>query len=202
MTKEKKGDKDRLVKRSFVTGTMGYTNVYPKRDLWRKIGEDFNGTFKIGHNSGMELEILRLFIPYKGLEIKLSESDTRPLKFEIGFNTRIDYDLVIGLEDTIEKLLKRIGKKGIEIGDKNFDNKYLVKSNNINLTKYLLTQEIIDYIINHNVYSIAYSTNISKRTSELISVISRTICEKEIISDLILMHMKIIDQLEKLHLIE
>ena len=194
MTKKKN---DNILKQSFVTQTHGYLDVFPKRELWKQIGEDFNGQFKISHNSGNELEILKLYIPYEKYEIKLTESDTRPLKFEIEFNSISAYKLILGWEDSIEKILKRLGKKEIEIGIKEFDKKYLIQSKYTDETINLLSEEIIEYILKYNVYSISYITEKNQQKSKLTSVISRTINDKKTIKDLIILHEKIIDKLKE-----
>jgi len=193
---------DGFLERTFVTRTFGYLNVFPKRDLWKEIGIEFNGIFRISHASGNELEILRLNIPYKNWEIKLSESDTRPLKFEIDFKSETNFELIIGFEDSIEKILKRLGKKEVELGYEEFDKKYLIKSNDPEMTKRFMTLDIANEIIKHNIYSLAYTTNFKKKTSNLISVISRTIDDKFTIESLIKLHMKIINKLEELRMIK
>jgi hypothetical protein len=194
--------KDGLLKQTFVTRTMGYLDVFQKRELWKKVSEEFNGTFKISHNSGNELEILRIFIPYKKWEIKLSESDTRPFKFEIEFKSEKNYELIIGFEDAIDKLLKRLGKREVEIANDKFDNRYLIKSHDPVLTKKLFTQEIIDCLLKYNVYSLAYSSDLKKQASNLITVISRTVDDKSTMEDLIKLQMRLIDKFEELMLIK
>jgi hypothetical protein len=198
--KEKKDDS--YLKQVFVTQTRGFIDISLKRELWQTISDEFNGKFKISRTSGNVLEILRISIPYKNWEIRLSESDTRPLKFEISFKSVIDYELVISCEDSIEKILKRFGMKEVELGHQKFDNKYLIKSQSSEITKRLITQDIIDDFIKLNIYSLAYTTDSKSCTSNLISVISRTVEEKSTVEDLIRMHMRIIDNLKKTEIIE
>lgn len=197
-----KNDNDSFLKRAFVTRTNGYTDIFSKRDLWAQIAKDFDGKFRVSHTSGNELEIHRIYINYKNWEIVLSESDSRPLRFEIMFATEVDFDLVIGWEDSIEKILKKLGKREIEIGDKKFDDHYLIKSNDSDKTKRLLSSDVIDLMIKHNVYSISYQSNLKKQKSSLVSVISSTIDEKDIISDLIHLHFKLIDNFESERIIK
>ena len=193
--------KDNFIKKA-THQTKGYLDVYSKREMWDQIAKELNGEFRVGFNSGHEIEIHRLFIPYKNWELKISESDTRPLKFEIDFSCRADFDLIIGWEDSIDKLLKRFGKREIQIGNEEFDNYYLIKSRFPNQTIKFFSQEIIDYLLSLNVYSISYQTNILKNTSNLISVISRTIDDKETIIELIQLFKCIIDRLEELNILQ
>ncbi|HCT30951.1 MAG TPA: hypothetical protein DIW31_09510 [Bacteroidales bacterium] len=198
--KEEKNDD--YLKQVFVTQTKGFIDISLKRELWQDVSNEFNGKFIISHTSGNVLEILKINIPYKNWEIKLSESDTRPLKFEITFNSGIDYELIINYEDIVENIMKRFGRKEVELGNELFDNKYIIRSRNSEITKKLLTQEIINDFIKFNIYSLSYTTGLKKRTSNLISVISRTIEDKSTIESLIRLHMKIIDKLKELALIE
>ena len=197
----KKKDNSSLIK-SLTNSTQGYLDVFPKRDLWRQISKEFNGEFKVSHNSGNEIEILRLNIPYKNHEIVMTESDTRPLRFEIEFNNKVDYKLTVGWEDSIEKLLKKIGKREIEIGNKEFDNHYLIRSQDKDKTTKLFSQEIVDYLLKYNVYSIIYSTNSRKGISKFSSTISRTIDKKSAYQDLVNMHFRLIDKFIEINVIE
>jgi hypothetical protein len=199
MVKEKD---DAYLKQVFVTQTKGYNDVSLKRELWKEISNEFNGKFIISHNSGNGLEVLKIDIPYKNLEIKLSESDTQPLKFRISFISHVDYELIIGYKDSIDRLLKRLGKKEIELGNEKFDNKYLIKSKDSELTKKIITQDIIDNFLKYNIYSLAYTTEYKSRTSNLISVICRTVDDKLTIVEMIRLHMSIIDKLIESKLIE
>jgi hypothetical protein len=193
---------DGSLKQALVNQTQGYIDVSLKRELWQRISNEFKGDFIVSHNSGNELEMLKISIPYKSWKINLSESDTRPLKFEVSFVSQFDYELVIGYEDSFEKILKRLGKKEVELGNKTFDDKYLIKSHNSEITKRIFKQDIVDDFLKLNIYSFAYTTDVKQRTSKLTSVISRTVDDKLTIEELIRLHMRIIDKLKELKLVE
>jgi len=193
--------KEGFLKQMLVTQTQGYLDVSRKRALWQEIASAWNGKLTIGHTAGNELEILNMVIPYKNREIHLSESDTRPLKFEVSFDCKMDYELTIGQEDAIEKILKKLGKKEVEVGNEQFDNKYLVQSPNPELTRKLLTKDITDLFVKLEIYSSAYVTDEKMQTSHLVSVISRTLDDKSVFVELIGMYEKIVDQLEEFGLI-
>jgi len=186
----------------FITQTNGYINVRDKREFWQEVSNEFKGEFKISHNSGNELEILKIYIPYKNWKIKLTESDTKPLKFEISFVSDVDYKLIIEYEDSIEKILKRLGKREVEVGNSIFDAKYLINSSDSEMARRIVNQDVIENFIKYNIYSLSYTTDLIKQASKLISVISRTIDDKSIIEELIRFHMRIIDNLKELMLIK
>lgn len=197
-----KKDKDSFLKRAFVTRTHGYIDVAQKREVWEQIALEFSGELKISHNSSRELEIHKLSIPYKKWNILISESDTKPLKIEIEFRSVFDYNLLLGWEDSIDKILKKIGKQEIEIGNEIFDNRYFIKSNDADKTKNIFTEEIMNLMLKYNVYAVSYTTDSKKQKSNLMSVISRNIDSKDMIKDLILLHFNFIDSLERMHIIK
>jgi len=193
---------DAYLKQVFVTQTKGFKDVTTKHEIWQEVANEFDAELKVSHTTDNVFKIFRINIPYNNLEIKLSESDTQPLKFEISFTSILDFELIIGIEDSIDRLLKKLGKKELELGNEEFDKKYLINSHNPEITKKLITQDIIEGFIKSEVYSFAYTSDIKKQTSNLLSVISRTIEDKDKITDLIRLHMKIIDNLKGLKIVE
>jgi hypothetical protein len=190
-------DKEESLFQKIIKGpSLGYTDNFPKRQIWREIVKELNGEFKIKHNSGNELEIHNIKIPYKQFELFLSVSDTRPLKFQISFRPIIDFNLVISWEDFLERILKKFGKPEIQLGRKEFDNHYLIKSNRSDIVKRVFTNEIQKAMLKHNIYSISYETNMKKHESNLISVIQRQVEDKDEIFELIDLFKLLIDNFE------
>ncbi|MCK9618102.1 MAG: hypothetical protein M0R21_09745 [Lentimicrobiaceae bacterium] len=194
MTKE---NKKNIIQTIIKGPSLGYTDNFPKREMWKEIADEFNGEFKIKHNSGYELEIHNISIPYKKWNIKISVSDTKPLKFQISLSSSQDFELILSWEDFIEKIIKKFNKPEIELGWAEFDKHYLIKSNRSDIVKRVITKEIQITLLKHNVYSISYQTDISTKTAEMICVIQRNEGEKEMILELIEMHKLLIDNLEK-----
>ena len=172
-----------------------------KTELFKEISAMLGGVFSISHNPGNVLSTLRIAIPYKKWEIILTESDTRPLKFQVGFEPLHDYELIIGIEDFFDKIIKRLGKPEIEVGDEAFDNQYLIHSNDPVLTRKLLNNDARSKILKHSLYNISYLTDNKRKRSELTSVISRTIEDKEAYLDLVTLHQMLIDSLSGLRII-
>jgi hypothetical protein len=182
--------------------SLGYTDNYPKRQMWEEIAKEFNGEFKIRSNSGHEIEIHNISIPYKKWEIKISVSDSRPLKFMISFSSSQDFELLLSWEDFIERIIKKFSKPEVELGWKEFDKHYLIKSNHPDLVKRTITKDIQKTLLKYNVYSISYLTNHKTKTAELISVIQRSAGTKEMILELIDMYKLLIDNLKKTRIIK
>jgi hypothetical protein len=192
MTKE---DEESNIRKSIKGPSLGFTDNYPKRAMWEEIAKEFEGEFKIKHDAGNVLEIHHVSIPYKKWEIRISVSDSKPLKFQIDFSASQDFKMTVSWEDFIEKIIKKFVKAEIQMGWKEFDNRYLVKTNRSELVKSVLSRDIQKTMLKHNVYSLSYQTDSKKRTAELISVIQRTSGNKEMISDLIAMFQGLIDNL-------
>ena len=196
-------EKDENIIQTIIRGpSYGYTDNFPKREMWREVAKELNGEFKIKYNSGQELEIHNISIPHKKWTIRISVSDSRPLKFQISFSSSQDFELILSWEDFIERIFKKFSKPEIELGWKEFDNHYLIKSNRSDLVKKTITKEIQKDLLKHNVYSISYNTDSSTRTAELISVIQRKTGNKEMIFELIEMYKLLINNLEKSRIIK
>jgi hypothetical protein len=198
MSKEKKSIIQTIINRP----SMGYTDIFSDREMWREVSKEFNGEFKIKHNAGQELEIHNISIPHKKWKIEVSISDTRPLKFTILFSSSQDFDLVLSWEDFLDRMMKRFSKPEIELGWKEFDKHYLIKSNRSDLVKETFTKEIQKLLLKNNVYSISCQTDSKRRIGKLISVIQRRAGNKEMIIELINMYKLLIDNFEKLRIIE
>jgi len=182
--------------------SFGYTDNFSKREMWEEIAKELNGEFKIKYNSGRELEIHNISIPYKKWAIRISVSDSKPLTFQISFAACQDFKLLLSWEDFIERIMKKFSKPEIELGWKEFDSRYLIKSDRSDLVKNTITIEIQKSLLKHNVYSISYHTDLKSGTSELISVIQRRSGNKEMIFELIEMYKLLIDNFEKLKIIK
>jgi len=182
--------------------TFGITDNFPKREMWKEIASKFKGDFKIKHTSGHDLEIHNISIPHKKWIIEISVSDSRPLKFQISFDSSQDFELTLSLEDFLEKIFKKFRKPEIELGWKEFDSRYLIKSNRSDLVKKTISTEIQKSLLKHDVYSLAYRTNSKSKKAELISVIQRRVGSKEMNIELINMFTLLIDNLEKARIIK
>jgi len=150
--KDKPKNEINLFKEIFIKGQV-YKNVLEKRELWSKIAEKLNGKFKIKQTVSRDISTFILEIPYKNHTIVLSESDTKPLKSEIDLDLKEKFEFSISWEGSIEKLMKIFGSQDIQIGSQEFDNKYLIQSNNTQQTRVVL-MDLKDLILKLNIYII------------------------------------------------
>jgi hypothetical protein len=195
-------NKDTLLKQTFVTRTLGYLDVSTKRDLFNELSKSFNGEFVVKTTSDKVLETLNISIPYKSQIIEISESDTRPLKFQVLSDSLQDFELLISWKDAFDKILKIFRKPPIEVGMKDFDDHYFIKSNRSDLTKKIISEKIQNYLLKYNVYSISIETDRKLNKTSLITVISRTLDNKKSYEDMIMLHKLLIDNLDKQKIIK
>jgi hypothetical protein len=176
--------------------SLGYTDVFPKREMWEKIAKEMNGEFHVKLTAGNTYEIHHITIPYKKWKIEISSSDAKPLRFSILFNTHQEFDLMISWEDWMEKIRKKLGGQDVETGSKEFDKHYLIKSCKPHLVKEIITKEIRDCFLKYDVYSLSFQPEPEKATAELMSVIQKTPGNKEMALELISAFKTLVDNLE------
>ena len=177
----------------FIKGQL-YKDVLSKKDLWKDLAELFDGKFKIRKTISGDINSFQLEIPYKDHNLQLTETDTKPLKVEIDFKLIRNLEFNISWEDNIERILKLFGKQDIKIGDKEFDKKYLIQSNDSELiTKMLNFKKLNKTLLKHNIYLLALEYNDKKEIHKLLTVKDRNTKSKEIMIALINFEFILID---------
>jgi len=198
-----KTEKEKSILRTIIEGpSFGYTDNFPKREMWKEIANEMHGKFEIKFNSGSEIEIHEITIPHKKWNIRISISDCKPLKFKILFVSDFDFELIISWEDIVARIIKKFSKSEIELGWTEFDSHYLVKSNWSDLAKKIITIEIQETLLKHEVYSMSYQSDTKAGTAELISVIQRKAGTKDSVLELIDLFKLLIDNLENSRIIK
>jgi len=193
---------EKKTKRIITGPSLGYADIYSKREMWKEIADELKGEFKVVMTSGNVLEIHKISIPYKKWTIEISVSDTRPMKFHISFQSYQDFQLTIYWEDFLDRIWKKFRKPEAETGWNEFDKRYLVKSNKPVLVKEIMSFEIRKVFLEYNVYSLSIQPGKNKNAAELISVIQRNPGNKVMVLKLIDIFKLLIDNLIKSGIIE
>ncbi len=186
-----------LLKTITKAPSMGYTDNISKRQMWKEIAGEMNGSFRVSHTAGHDLEIHNITLPYKKHEIRISVSDSRPLKFEIQFTSSVDFRMFIGRTDLAERIISKFIKPKFEIGWKEFDRRYSIRTNRTDLLRRALSRKIQESLLKYDVFSVSYQTDTDKRISEMLSVVQRRAGSKEHMLGLIEMHKLLIDNFEE-----
>lgn len=184
-------------------GKLGYQDVFQKRTFWKEISNQYKGKFSIIHTKGSVLERFKLVIPYEKINIEISESDARPLKFSFETKFQKTFEFNISQEDYINKLSKFFGKKELQVKNEEFDNRYFLSSKYEFLFKeFLSNSELINKMNKLNVYMMNCTYDKKKNKHTFLSVFNYTVNKKESLNEIIQLHFLIIKRLISIKLIE
>ncbi len=191
-----KKSEDNLLKQVFITQSRGYIDIFPKRDLWAEFAAETNGSFKILHTVSQDLQKFNLKIPFNDTVIEFAESDTHPLKISCGLKSEKEVCFSISIEDAIEKVLKFFGQQDIQINDPVFDEKYLIKGSDVELTKEILNyKNVKSLILKTNVFSVVCKYNKKDEKLEIHCMAGRSVNSKEYMNDLLCLMTSVIERL-------
>ena len=175
MNSEKEKTKSTLFEDIFIKDYT-YMDMYTKKDIWQELEKILNGKFTIIHTKSNDLNSFHLDFEYNSIKIMMVETDIKPLKFEIELNLKQPFEFNISWEDNVDKLLKFLGKNEVEIGNKEFDSKYLIKATDKTLTQNILNKAgLISQILKTNTYIINCSYNTLKESTEILTVANRNV---------------------------
>jgi len=135
------------ISRALVPESQVYVDVKRNKQLWKEFCEEKNGSFQIRNTNDFAFSNMQMRLPYDNSEISFRESDTNLLKIEYCFTKPLDFSFQISFEDFIEKTIKLISNKEVEIGDKHFDNKYLISTNHEEKLKVLFSNKLLKELL-------------------------------------------------------
>lgn len=118
-------------------------------------------------NCGYVLYWLDISIIYKGLTISIQTKETKPPVFECILPSN-NFTFSVGNEDYIDKFLKIFGSSEIQIGDYEFDNKFLINANDKRKINDFLDQKMKDWLMGMKIGRFCYNTPYSKNKLSLI----------------------------------
>lgn len=176
------------------TNTQGYIDVSEKREVWKEIAKQYNGDFKISKTRDSVIEILRMQIKHNNYVINISESDTRPLKFEIEIKLQKEFNFTITPEDYLEKVYKFFGRQDVIIRNKILDDKYLIQSDKPDLLISVITdKDIQSRLIKCNINSIVFTFDKKKEVNTLFTMVNRTTNDVNSFKHLVDLHIMLVD---------
>lgn len=188
-----KTDDENIYKEILIKGQV-YKDVYSKKDLWKDLAKMFDGEFKIKQTISKDINSFQLEIPYKNHKIILTETDTKPLKFEMKLKLNRKFEFNISWEDSIERIMKIFGKQDIIIGNNEFDKKYIIQSNEPELITHLLNyREVSKILLKHNIYLLTMEYDKKYEEHKFMTVKDRNTKGKEVMIELINLEFRIID---------
>jgi hypothetical protein len=148
-----------------------YRMTYGKMNLivmnWQLIADKYHGHFRnilskspaIIDPIDNEIRRFEMQIQICGETIILTASENHYFKLDYKFRKKFDFEIQIYPEDFIEKMSKLFGLKELEIGNSNFDNKYIIKSNNDDIARKILNETIQDNLTKFELVSLQLTSD-------------------------------------------
>lgn len=196
---ENQKKKESAFNKAFVTRTSGFIDVSRKRHFWQELADELEGELRIVSTVSYDLEKLKLDLHYNNSSIRFTESDTHPLKINCELVAKQPCEFSICYEDNIEKLLKFFGQQDIQVGDEEFDNKYLIQEKKTKYLEQILSDSVIRQImLRNNVFSFRCTYEKKENILALSTLVSRTVSSKEELEELYKMFCHTIDALKNL----
>jgi len=152
---------------------------------WELISKEFNGKLKITKTTvdnrplayqainsenidriESVLYRLEIDIPFKGKFLRITTSETKTPTFEYVIHNS-DFSFTISNEDYFERFLKLFGSNELQVGDFDFDKKYLLDTNNKSKLQSFLDIKIRDWLKEQSICFFDLNTPKSKNKLSL-----------------------------------
>ncbi len=147
---------------------------------WKLIAEEHNGMSRVikvqsfANTSDPFLRKFELKIPFKESEILFITTEHKPLKISYIFKDNLNVEFLLYPEDFTDKISKFFGLKELEIGNNEFDNRFIIKCKEKELINQIFSKEIRKYFINSQI------SNFKLFTEKEISVLELNILINEL----------------------
>jgi hypothetical protein len=116
------------------------SSVFGWKSVWMDLAEETNGQFAEGPH-GTTVRVPMEQTPWT-VTIKLIEhGPKKQTVIAVPFKADKDFSFAVHNKTWIEEVAKPFGLQDIEIGDQQFDAEYIIKGNNVELVKELLTAD-------------------------------------------------------------
>lgn len=137
--------------------TYGYKFSWTEIDIlrknWKTLAEKNNGEFKtinvhsIADKNDVTSRKFELRIPFLESTIIFFSTEFKPLKISYLLHSVNFNEFLIYPEDFTDRIGKLFGLKELEIGDKIFDRSFIIKAENEEFLKRVLTTEMRNYLL-------------------------------------------------------
>ena len=181
-----------------------FFDIIKKQKFWQPLAKDIGGEFKIVTTVARDINKLRIKYNYKGHEITLTETDTKPLFIEATINASNNSNLSVQVSENefVERLLSKLSSKSMKLNQPSFDKKYLIKSNNKEITSNLLNGlNISESIIALEIFYLEIITNRSKNNISIVFNVNRKVNSHNYLKAVLDLYCAFIDNLISLRLI-
>ena len=177
----------------YVKGQL-YKDVLSKRIVWEELEILYNGKLRTLTTKCGDIAILTLEIPYKNYKIFLKETDAKPLKILIQLHQTKIPEFNIYLKDWTNGITSFFGPKIQKTGDRVFDKKYGIQTNEPKeVIKLLNNNNILENIVKNELYILDFTHNKTTEFHTLMTVKDRSTKDLKTLKELIDLEFIIID---------
>ncbi len=180
--------------------TGGIIDVSKKKEFWKAFSVKVKGTFKINHTSDHTYNKLIINIPYKHHLVQFIETDHKPLKIRCKMNISFSSRFNIWREDIIEKITIMFGAQDIKTGHREFDKAFVIKGENEEQTRKLLSDDKIRQFLLENDFS-SIGTYQDDEDMGLLFSVSRFISNEKELADIFQFFCSVIDRMEMVSMV-
>lgn len=185
-----------------IIDAFGYIDVDKKKEFWETLSKEVSGKFKIVHNNSNIYEAFTLNFTYNDVNIKFTESDTKPLKVEFSHLSKNRCDILLSREEFIDRIVKKLGgNKEIQVGNNEFDDAYLVQGEDHDVLRKFVSKDIQKLMLKTDMYSLACKTDSKTNNLDVISTINRRIRSGNELKDVYKLACLITDKFKELNII-
>lgn len=183
-----------------IIDAYGYIDVDKKKKFWETLSEEISGKFKIVHNNSNIYEAFTLNFNYNDVDVKFTESDTKPLKVEFSHLSKNKCDILLSREEFIDKIVKKLGgNKEIQVDNKEFDDTYLVQGDDHDVLRNFVSKDIQRLMLKTNMYSLRCKTNTNNL--DVLNTINRRIRSGEDLKDVYKLTCLMVDKFKELNIL-
>ncbi len=192
-------------KKYVIDNPAGVFDIIKKQKFWQSLAKEIGGEFKIITTVARDVNKLRIRYNYKGHEITLTETDTKPLFIETtidSFNNS-NLSLEISENEFVERSMGKLSSKSMKLNQPTFDKKYLIKSNDKKIAFNILSDlNISESIVALEVFYLEVITNKRKNNISVIFNVNRKVNSYNYLKAVLDLYCAFIDNLISLKIIK
>ena len=192
-------------KKYVIDNPAGVFDIIKKQKFWQQLSEEIGGEFKIITTVARDVNKLRIRYNYKGHEITLTETDTKPFFIEATIDSynNSNISMQVSENEFVERLISKLSNKSTKLNQPIFDEKYLIKSNNKEIAFNILSElNISDSIIALEIFYLEIIKNKRKNNISVIFNVNRKVNSYNYLKSVLELYCAFIDKLISLKIIK
>lgn len=188
-----------------INNPHGIFDVIKKQDFWKQLSDEIGGEFKIITTVARDLNKIRIKYNYRGHELMLTETDTKPLFIEsvIESHNYSNLSIQVSENEFVERFISKFSSKMMKLNQSSFDEKYLIKSSDKGIALKLLHDlNISEAIVALEIFYLEVVSNENKNTLSIVFNVNRKVNSYDYLKSILALYCVFIDNLIGLKVIK